>query len=69
MPGLVFDDERWAYADEWPLYRDETATDLRNLIKTFPLVRHPFADDREDWVELYSDEITSFVEGAVPSAM
>lgn len=68
--GLVFDDEKWASADEWPLYRNETNTDLRNLTQSLPLVKHPLAEaTRMDWIEFHSDEITPFIEGSLPSAI
>lgn len=64
-PGMVFDTEGWASADEWPLYADDvTRTDLRDLTRTFPTVMHPPSRSPLDWIHLYSDEITPMLLGS-----
>ncbi|MHA4950698.1 hypothetical protein ACX27O_25560 [Micromonospora sp. SD19] len=62
----VLDRQMWATADEWIQYGpDVTSVDLRNLCRYMPPVRHPLDGHREEWIELYSDQITSFLEGRV----
>jgi hypothetical protein len=64
----TLDRHRWAFADEWPLYGpDVTNVDLRNLARSIPTVRHPMADSPLEWIELYADEITVVLEGAIPA--
>lgn len=64
----TIDRQRWATADDWMQFGpDVTSTDLRNLCRFVPMVNHPLAQNRDDWIELYSDEITSFLEGIAPS--
>ncbi|MET8197971.1 hypothetical protein [Micromonospora taraxaci] len=64
----ILDRQMWATADEWLQYGpDVTSVDLRNLCRYIPHVRHPLAGHRAEWIEMYSDEITSFLEGRVPT--
>lgn len=63
----VLDVQGWADVREWPLYSaDRTAVDLRHLVGALPLVRHPLHTDRDNWIELASDQVTPLVEGALP---
>lgn len=63
----VLDREQWANADEWPQYGlDVTSVDLRNLTRRVPVVVHPMQGTRDQWVELFSDEITPILEGVLP---
>lgn len=63
----VLDREHWANADEWPQYGlDVTSVDLRNLTRHVPVVVHPMQGARDQWVELFSDEITPILEGVLP---
>ncbi|MFG3404407.1 hypothetical protein [Streptomyces sp. NPDC048142] len=63
----ILDRQGWPVADEWLRYSaDVTSVDLRNLCRRIPVVGHPLADPSE-WVEMYSDEVTPFLEGLVPS--
>lgn len=63
--GLVFDDESWAVADEWPLYGDDQAGSLHLLTRTFPLVQHPVYSVPNQWVQLFSDETTAIRWGLI----
>jgi hypothetical protein len=64
----IMDRQRWPSANEWLHYgSDVTSTDLRNLCRFVPQVGHPLAESRQDWIELYNNEITPFVEGIVPN--
>ncbi|WP_435090675.1 hypothetical protein [Micromonospora aurantiaca (nom. illeg.)] len=63
----ILDRQRWATADDWLQYGpDVTSVDLRNLCRYVPFVQHPLAGSREDWIEMYSDEITPILEGRIP---
>ncbi|MFJ2638119.1 hypothetical protein [Streptomyces sp. NPDC087511] len=63
----ILDRQGWPVADEWLRYSaDVTSVDLRNLCRRIPVVRHPLVDPSE-WVEMFSDEVTPFLEGLVPS--
>ncbi|THG30355.1 hypothetical protein E6C70_14745 [Glaciibacter flavus] len=60
--GLAVD--HWASADEWPLYSvDRTSVDLRWIAGQFPIVEHPSAVAPNDWMTMFSSEITPFVQG------
>ncbi|MFD3663327.1 hypothetical protein ACFWVF_22495 [Streptomyces sp. NPDC058659] len=62
----VLDRQGWAVANEWIRFgEDVTSVDLRNLCRHIPVVRHPLADPSQ-WMEMYSDEVTAFLEGLVP---
>jgi hypothetical protein len=64
----VLDAQGWACADEWLQYGpDVVSTDLRNLTRRLPVVTHPLAGRREEWIEMFSDEITPVLEGLIPA--
>lgn len=59
----------WTDATDWLRYSTaRTSVDLRNIVKSLPLVRHPRADpiDRDNWVEMLSDE-APLLEGYLPA--
>lgn len=62
------DREGWASADEWLQYgSDVVNVDLRNLVRRVPVVQHPYSIGRDEWIELFSDEITPVLEGEIPA--
>lgn len=62
----VLDRQGWATADDWLQYGDDvTSADLRLLCRRVPVVHHPVAERRSDWVEMHSSEITPLLEGRV----
>lgn len=62
----VLDYQGWACADEWLHYGDDvTSVDLRNLCRRVPIVGHPMGA-RDQWFEMFSDDITPFLEGYIP---
>lgn len=64
----ILDRQGWPRADEWPLYGpDVERTDLRNLARSIPIVRHPMAGRRDEWIEMMADEITPVLEGEIPA--
>jgi len=69
MGESAFDDLGWATVDDWLQYGDDvTAADLRGLCRhAVPHVRHPLSGPEQDnWIQLFSDEITAIVEGEIP---
>ncbi|SCE34808.1 hypothetical protein GA0115237_1119122 [Streptomyces sp. ScaeMP-6W] len=62
----VLDVQGWGCADEWLHYGDDvTSIDLRNLCRKLPVVNHP-TGRRDEWFEMFSDEVTPFLEGYIP---
>lgn len=65
-PRSVFELQRWAAADDWPLYaNDVTRVDLRMLTRTFPLVQHPLSRAPDEWISLTNDDIAPILVGDV----
>lgn len=65
----VLDAQGWACADEWLHYGDDvTSVDLRNLCRKVPIVGHPMGR-RDEWFEMFSDDVTPFLEGYIPSGV
>ena len=60
------DEQGWADASDWGQYsRHRTSVDLRNIVRDLPLVRHPLHSDPDNWAQMFSNRITSIVEGVV----
>jgi hypothetical protein len=69
MGDSILDHFRWATVDDWLCYGDDvTSTDLRDLCRGgVPRVVHPLLGQRQDdWVQIFSDEVTAFLEGEIP---
>jgi hypothetical protein len=65
----ILDSQGWADASDWHRYRsDRTQVDLRNIVRRVPLLpQHPLnGRSHNEWMQMYSDEITPILEGQIP---
>lgn len=64
-PSLV-DTERWGDATDWIRYDPVVVrADLRDVLDRLPLTVHPTLRNRDEWMELLSDERSYVLEGLV----
>jgi hypothetical protein len=64
-PSLV-DLERWGDATDWIMFSQAALrTDLRDVLDRLPMTLHPTRRDRNNWIEMSSQDCSYLLEGVI----
>jgi hypothetical protein len=60
--------DTWPTVDHWLQYGDDVeSVDLRYRCRSkVPAVRHPLLEERGEWVEAFSSEVMTILDGEIP---
>lgn len=66
LGSSLMDLEAWGDATDWIRYNlMATRSDLRDVLKNLPMTSHPTLRDRNNWIDLRSDERSFVLEGEI----